>query len=183
MRKLLEDNPIIAALTDYQDVEEVIKSDCSIVFLLNGDILTLKDRVEYLKSHEKKVFVHLDRISGLSNDAITIKYLEKEFHIDGIITTRMNLVKEAMNEDIKVVHRVFLLDSMSLKNTCDHLRKMKPHAIEIVPGVVTKVVKKLHKEFPHIPIICGGLIEHKQEIIDALKNGAMAISTSKQDLW
>ena len=52
-----------------------------------------------------------------------------------------------------------------------------------MPGVITKAVRILNKEFPDLPIICGGLIDDKQEIIDVLKNGAMAVSTSKIELW
>ena len=52
-----------------------------------------------------------------------------------------------------------------------------------MPGVITKLVKRLHNEFPDLPIICGGLIDDKNEIIDALKHGAMAVSTSKKELW
>ncbi len=45
MRELLECNPIIGAIKDDHDLEKVIDSDCNVVFLLNGDILTLKDKV------------------------------------------------------------------------------------------------------------------------------------------
>ena len=34
MRQLLEDNPIIGAIKDSDDLEEVIDSDCNVVFLL-----------------------------------------------------------------------------------------------------------------------------------------------------
>ena len=46
MRELLECNPIIGAIKDDHDLEKVIDSDCNVVFLLNGDILTLKDKVK-----------------------------------------------------------------------------------------------------------------------------------------
>ena len=65
MRQLLEDNPIIGAIKDSDDLEEVIDSDCNAVFLLNGDIISLKEKVNKLKSHGKRVFVHLDMIGGV----------------------------------------------------------------------------------------------------------------------
>ncbi|MEG2788674.1 MAG: glycerol-3-phosphate responsive antiterminator [Romboutsia sp.] len=158
-------------------------SDCNIVFLLSGDILNLKERIERLKKSNKIVFVHLDMIGGISNSPVIIEYLKKEFNIDGIITTKISLVKKALEANIYVVQRLFLLDSISVENSIDNLKKIKPNAIEVMPGVITKIVKKLHQEFPQLPIICGGLIDEKEEIIDVLKNGAMAVSTTKIDLW
>ena len=183
MKELLEYNPIIGAIKDDKDLNNVINSDCNVVFLLNGDILTLKETVKKLHDGGKKVFVHLDMIAGISSNPVIIKYLKKEFKIDGIITTKVSLVKKAMEENIQVVQRIFLLDSISLKNSIENLRRCKPSAIEIMPGGMTKIVKKIHKEFPDLPIICGGLIDEKQEIIDALKNGALAVSTSKKEIW
>ena len=183
MRELLECNPIIGAIKDDVDLEKVINSDCNVVFLLNGDILTLKEKVNKLKLNNKSVFVHLDMIGGISSNPVIVKYLKNEFHIDGIITTKISLVKKALEEDINVVQRIFLLDSISLKTSMENIRRVKPSAIEIMPGVITKAVKRLHKEFPDLPIICGGLIDDKQEIIDVLKYGAMAVSTTKKELW
>lgn len=183
MKDLLECNPIIGAIKGDEDLDRVIASDCNVVFLLSGDILTLKEKVSKLKSHDKSVFVHLDMIGGISSNPVIIKYLKTEFNIDGIITTKINLVKKAIEEDIHVVQRIFVLDSISLQSSIENLKKYRPSAIEIIPGVVTKVVKKLNNEFPNLPIICGGLIDDKHEIIDVLKNGAMAVSTSKKELW
>ena len=170
MNELLECNPIIGAIKDDEDLKKVIESDCSVVFLLNGDILTLKEKVAELKSNGKSVFVHLDMIGGISSNPV-------------IITTKINLVKKAIEENVHVVQRIFLLDSISLQNSIENLKRYKPSAIEIMPGVITKAVRILNKEFPDLPIICGGLIDDKQEIIDVLKNGAMAVSTSKIELW
>jgi glycerol uptake operon antiterminator len=54
--------------------------------------------------------------------------------------------------------------------------------IEIMPGVVPKALKIL-KQRLDIPIISGGLIDTKEEIIEALNAGAIAVSTSNKDLW
>ena len=73
--------------------------------------------------------------------------------------------------------------SLEKNNNNHNLKRLKQSAIEIMPGVITKLLKRLHNEFPDLPIICGGLIDDKNEIIDALKHGAMAVSTSKKELW
>ncbi|MGL5693098.1 MAG: glycerol-3-phosphate responsive antiterminator [Peptostreptococcaceae bacterium] len=183
MRDILEVNPIIGAIKSDECIQKVINSDCEIVFLLNGDIMTLKEKVELLHKHDKKVFVHIDMISGISSNPIIIDYLKKESMIDGIITTKTNIVKRAVELKIDVVQRFFFIDSMSLENAIESLKKVKPQAIEIMPGILPKVIKRINKEFNNIPIICGGLIDEKEEIIKVLSCGAMAVSTTKYEIW
>lgn len=183
MRELLELNPIIGAVKNNECLEVVAKSECEVVFLLNGDILTLKKKIKYLHKYGKKVFVHVDMISGISSSPIIVDYIKNELNLDGIITTKTNIVKRALELNINVVQRFFFIDSMSLENAIDSLKKVKPQAIEIMPGIAPKLVKKINKVYPNIPIICGGLIDEKDEIIKALSSGAVAVSLSKTDMW
>ena len=182
MRELLEINPIIGAIKG-DNLENIIKSECDVVFLLNGDILTLKKKIALLHKHSKKVFVHLDMISGLAASPISVDYIKNELNVDGIITTKTNIVKRAIELNVSVIQRFFFIDSMSLENAIESLRKVKPQAIEIMPGIIPKVIRKINKVYPDMPIICGGLINTKEEIINVLSAGAMAISTSDLKLW
>ncbi|GAA0101757.1 glycerol-3-phosphate responsive antiterminator [Paraclostridium bifermentans] len=183
MKELLELNPIICAIKGDEHLEDAANSDGDIVFLLNEDILTLKEKIQILHEHNKKVFVHIDMITGLSSSPIAVDYMKKEFNLDGIITTKTNIVKRAIELDLKVVQRFFFIDSMSLENAIESLKRVKPDAIEIMPGVIQKVIKKMNKTYPNVPIICGGLIDRKEEIIGGLSAGAMAISTTDIDMW
>ena len=60
---------------------------------------------------------------------------------------------------------------------------MRPDAVEIMPGIIPRVIKRIKSEIPEIPIIAGGLIESKEDIMDVLKSGGIAVSTSKESLW
>ena len=65
MKDLLELNPIICAIKSDEHLEDAANSDGDIVFLLNEDILSLKEKIEFLHKHNKKVFVHIDMITGI----------------------------------------------------------------------------------------------------------------------
>jgi len=52
-----------------------------------------------------------------------------------------------------------------------------------MPGIIPRVIKRIKSEIPEIPIIAGGLIESKEDIMDVLKSGGIAVSTSKESLW
>ncbi len=182
MRELLEYNPVIAAVKNNEGLHDAVKSDCNIIFLLYGDIMTLKDQVELINKHHKKVFIHLDMITGMASNPIIIDYIEKNLHVEGVITTKINMVKRAIEKNLNVVQRFFILDSMSLNSALDSLKKVRPQAIEIMPGIMPKVIKKI-KEEVNIPIIAGGLVEKKEEIIEILKSGAVSVSTTRKKLW
>ena len=80
------------------------------------------------------------------------------------------------------VLRVFVLDSMALDNI-DKLRMAcNPDIIELVPGIVPKVIK-LVKSLYRTPVIAGGLIRDKEDTMSALSAGAMSISTSCEAAW
>ena len=53
--------------------------------------------------------------------------------------------------------------------------------VEIMPGVIGKVIARVANG--STPVIAGGLIETKDELLGALSHGALAVSTGKQELW
>ncbi|NLY32097.1 MAG: glycerol-3-phosphate responsive antiterminator, partial [Firmicutes bacterium] len=50
------------------------------------------------------------------------------------------------------------------------------------PGIIPRVVKRVSQE-TQIPLIAGGLIESKEDILATLQAGAVGISTTKEELW
>ena len=45
------------------------------------------------------------------------------------------------------------------------------------------VTRKKIKNILNVPIIAGGLIDEKEDVINALKAGAEGISTTDKNLW
>jgi len=62
------------------------------------------------------------------------------------------------------------------------LQAVLPDGVEVMPGAANKIIKTIRKQI-NIPIIAGGLIEEKKEVIEAIGAGAMAISTTRDALW
>ena len=54
--------------------------------------------------------------------------------------------------------------------------------IEVMPGIMPKVIEKLRSEMK-APIIAGGLVETEDELREAIRSGAIAVSTSRTELW
>ncbi len=172
---------IIAAVRCEKEFEEALNSNVSIMFDLSPSILTLEEKVNKAHSKKKKLFIHLDLAEGIGKDKEGIKFAKK-IGVDGIISTRVNIIKIAREENLFTVQRFFIVDSQSVNTTIEAVKSSKPSMIEIMPGILEKVVKKLKNEI-NIPIIAGGLIETKAEIKASLDAGASAVSTGKKEFW
>lgn len=173
---------IIAALHDSKDLDRVLKSNAKTVFLLSGELTSIEEKVRLLQNHNKEVFLHVDLVKGLGSDPEGVMYTAKYIKPDGIITTRGQLVVAGRDYGLKSIQRIFALDSRALSKSIKSIEASRPDAIEVLPGLLPKVIAELRILFD-IPIITGGLISSRQEAVDALRSGANAVSTSNVDLW
>lgn len=178
----IHDNPIIGAINDMEKAEAAINSPCKIIFLLTGDIFIIGSIVNKVKHNKKLIYVHIDLMEGFSKDVVALRFINEHIKPDGIITTRGNLVKAAKEMNIFAIQRIFALDSLSLDTGIKSVRSTRPDAIEILPGIMPRVIKYIYRE-TRIPVISGGLINYKEDVIQNLKSGAIGISTSKEDIW
>ncbi|MGO1368908.1 MAG: glycerol-3-phosphate responsive antiterminator [Senegalia sp. (in: firmicutes)] len=175
-------NPVIAAVNNSENLKKAIESPSNIIFLLTGNIFNLNYMVEEIKKNDMEVYIHIDLIEGFSRDTVALDYINKNIKPDGIITTKSNLIKYAKNIGLFAIQRLFLIDSLSLDTGINSIKSIRPNAVEILPGVMPKITKIIHEK-TNIPIITGGLILDKKDVIDSLKAGAVGISTSKEEIW
>ncbi|MBS4534441.1 glycerol-3-phosphate responsive antiterminator [Clostridium sp. D2Q-14] len=180
--KSIQENPIIAAVNNEDNLEKAIESPSNIIFLLTGNIFNLSYMVNAIKNNDMDVYIHVDLIEGFSKDIVALDYINKNIKPDGIITTKNNLIRYAKNIGIFAIQRLFLLDSLSLETGIKSIKSMRPNAIELLPGVMPKVTKIIHEK-TNVPVITGGLIMDKSDVINSLRAGAIGISTSKEDIW
>ena len=64
MKKILEGNPVIAAVKDMKSLEEAIETDIDIIFVLFGDIISIKELSEKIKGKDKIGIIHIDLVEG-----------------------------------------------------------------------------------------------------------------------
>lgn len=178
----IRENPIIAAVNNLEKLEKAIKSPCEIIFLLTGSIFNLQELVSRIKDHGKSVYVHLDLIEGFSRNVCALKYINEKIKPDGIITTKNSLIKAAKEMGLFSIQRLFMLDALSLESGINSIRNIRPDAVEILPGIMPRVTKIINTEVS-IPIITGGLISDKEDVIASIKAGAIGVSTSKEEIW
>ena len=181
-RVILEDCPVIAAVKDETGLKECLYSESQIIFLLFGDICSVGRYVEIAKSAGKMVFVHMDLINGLGNKEVAVDFIREHTGVDGIISTKPQLVKRAKELGLFGILRIFVIDSMAFGNIEKQCASLVPDAVEILPGLMPKIIKKLCSTV-NVPLIAGGLISDKEDVMNALTAGAVAISVTNQRVW
>ena len=180
---MLERNRVIPAVRDDNDTKKAMHSSHDIVFVLYGDILTLDDHVNAIIRGGKTPFVHLDMINGLASNPVVLEYFYRHFKRNcGVITTKSSMAKKALEMGIRVVQRYFMLDSLSVESAIEGIGKVHADAIEVMPGIIPRVISHIHRQ-TNAPIIAGGLINTASDIERILAGGAIAVSTSKSELW
>jgi len=84
--------------------------------------------------------------------------------------------------ELITVLRIFLIDSLALDGIGRQKAACAPDLLEIMPGLMPKIIRQTSSTYS-IPIIVGGLIQDKQDIINALSSGAQCISTTCESAW
>ena len=169
MRKImeeLEDCPVIAAVKDEKGLEECLNMDVGMVFVLYGTVCTIGEIVKRIKDQGKIAVVHIDLIQGLSGKDAAVEFLKTYTRADGMFT----------------VLRFFVIDSMAYDNIQKQTAGYRPDVIEILPGLMPRVIERIKKSV-RCQVIAGGLISEKEDIVAALKAGAVAISTTDKNVW
>lgn len=178
----LQNNPVIAAAGNEEALALALPSDCRVVFLLMGNVLDVGELTRRVHDAGKLCIIHLDLIEGFSSKEIAVDAIHHETHADGIISTRGALIRRAKQLGMAAIQRGFMLDSRSLASFEAQIRQSNPDFVEILPGLLPKVIATL-KSRVDIPIIAGGFIHEKEDVIAALSAGALAVSASSPQIW
>ncbi|WP_213528529.1 glycerol-3-phosphate responsive antiterminator [Paenibacillus cisolokensis] len=103
----LHARPMIASVKEAKHIEIALayREKLGGVFLLTGHIGVVRNYVELYKSHRLPVFLHLEKIGGLSTDYYGLDYLAKTVKPDGIVTTKTNVVKTAKKMGLIAIQR------------------------------------------------------------------------------
>ena len=141
--ELLAAGPVIAAVKDEEGLAQALESDVSVLVLLYGDILTIRDTAARVREAGKRVFVHLDLIDGLAAREISADFVARSTSADGVISTKAALTRRARELGLVAIQRIFLLDSMALKNVERHFSRESADLVEVLPGLMPKIIRRL----------------------------------------
>lgn len=178
---LLEQSPVLPAVKDEDALPRALRCESRVVFLLGGDLLNIRRWIDLTHEAGKQAAVHLDLVGGLAPREVAVDWLQQQ-GADGIISTRPHLIRRGRELGLLTVLRVFAIDSKAVGNLQKETEMVTPDVIEILPGTLPRVIERLSKKIP-VPLIAGGLMTDKSDIVSALQAGALCASTSDEELW
>ncbi|MGE6257055.1 glycerol-3-phosphate responsive antiterminator [Heyndrickxia sporothermodurans] len=173
---------IIPAVRSMKDFDKMLDTPYVYGVFLDLHIGMLKSVFQYVRQQEKKMFLHVDLIHGLSHDEAATEYLCQEIKPYGLISTKGSVIMKARQKGVYATQRAFIIDSSALERSIKLVEKTDPHYIELLPGVVPKIITEV-KERTGKTIFAGGLIDNPDEVEHAIEAGASAITTSNTALW
>lgn len=178
----LEKDRAIASIKNPKAFDQFLQMDIQSAFLMFGNITVIKRYVDLLKKEGKFVFIHVEKIAGISNDKEGIRFISHYLNPTGIITTKSSIVKMAKQENLLTIQRLFLVDSDAVNQGIETAQEIRPDALEVMPGLMPDMIKKINSH-SNIPIITGGLFDRRSQMRDALEAGAFAVSSGNPKLW
>ncbi|MCU6707793.1 glycerol-3-phosphate responsive antiterminator [Paenibacillus sp. J5C_2022] len=183
MAYCLRSKPVITSLMNEEELPAILETSSTVVFILKTDIFKIESIVKRIGEAGKLSFVHFDLIEGIGKDKMGVSYLAEKVGIDGIVTTKNNIIAEAKKQGLLTVQRLFVFDSVSLENGIKMTKSSEPDAIEVLPGMVCQRIMGRIRSALDIPVIAGGLMTDMQDFDVALGSGVIGISTSSKELW
>lgn len=182
VQELLHEDPIVANIKDEDGLEAALRSDRQVLFLLYGSVLDIARTVTRAKEAGRVVFVNVDLIDGFSGRDVVVEWLVENTRLDGILSTKSSMIRAARRHGLCAVQRFFLVDSMSYGQLPRVVGQAQPDLLEILPGCVPRVLTWL-KEDTEVPMIAGGLVCDRTDVMEALAAGAVAVASSSREVW
>ncbi len=179
---MFEGQAILPAIKTMKQFDQLMDSSYRYGVFLDTHVAQLKSIYRIAQGQGKQMFLHADLVHGLKNDEYATEYLCQEIKPYGIISTRGNVILKAKQKGVIAIQRVFMLDTIALEKSYALLEKTEPDYIEVLPGVVPHMIHEIVQR-AGVPVFAGGLIRTVEEVEQALKAGATAVTTSNPQLF
>ena len=181
----IQEMPVIAAVKDDAGLCSALTNEnIRVVFVLYGDICNISSIVRRIHEAGRFAVVHIDLIAGLAGKEVAVDFIRNTTEADGIISTRQSFIRRAKELGLAAILRVFLLDSIALESL-DKIPANLPDCLDLLPGAMPKILRSARRVCAKakVPVLTGGLIADKEDVMAALEAGATAISTTNQAVW
>lgn len=174
-------HPVIATLYGVEQIDTFLESAAEITIVANVDLRRLHPVVAALTKAGKYVIVNIDSCDGLSQDKGGVEYLA-EIGVTSLVSTRVATIQRGNRAGLVTMQKVFVTDRSTWPRSLKALEQSDPNLVQLMPApMLSHLSKQDRKLLP--PIVASGFVCNQGDVHDALKNGAVAVSTSDSELW
>lgn len=179
----IQETPVIAAVKDDDGLQNALQNEnIRVVFILYGDICNISTLVQRIHAAGKFAIVHVDLIAGLASKEVAVDFIRSQTEADGIISTRQSFHRRAKELGL-AAHPPGVPAGLHLAGEPGQDARQPPGlsghpARQSLPKILRRVCADAK-----VPVLTGGLIADKEDVMAALDAGATAISTTNQAVW
>lgn len=173
---------VIPAISSHKKFKEFLESDLVYGILLNFQLAQLEELVKQMKEKHKKVLIHSELIKGLASDENGAIYLIQVLNVDGIISSKPKVIEVCKKRGIMGIYRFFIKDTISLEQSLEIGRRLKPDFVEILPGACYELIDEIKRAL-NAHVLMGGMIRSEAEVLRCFEHGAIAVTASDSKLW
>lgn len=177
----LHRQPVVASLYGPADVSTFLESRAEFAIVANIEITQLRPLIALLVEHGKLPLINVDATPGLAHDRGALAFVGWTGAV-GIISTRGTTASAARSANLLAVQKVFVTDRSNLPRIQGGIAAHRPDLVQLMPAPILP-----HLEARDIqafqPFIAAGFVTNEEEVEDALRHGAVGISSSNVALW
>lgn len=174
-------HPVIATLYGPEQVNAFVGSVAEIGIVANVELRRLAPVISALNRAGKYVIVNIDSCEGLSQDKGGVEYLA-DIGVASLVSTRVATIQRANRAGMVTMQKVFVTDRSTWPRSLKALEQSDPNLVQIMPApMLAHMAPQDLKALP--PIVASGFVCNQADVAAALRQGAVAVSTSDVALW
>ncbi|MBS3987309.1 MAG: glycerol-3-phosphate responsive antiterminator [Erysipelothrix sp.] len=177
MIDILRNQICVPVVPSMKRLEKFIESDLIVCILQDIHISLLEHMIKMLHENNKLALVHIDMVHGISSDEHGAEFLCQRLRADGVISSKTRIIETTKKNKKIAIQRMFLIDSKSIERGIETVQKSQPDIVEVMPAIAYKIIPYIKSKIS-MPLIGGGLLKSKEDILQGLEAGCMAFTVS-----
>ncbi len=153
------------------------------IFLRHCNLFEMAPLLEHAHQRRYAFYVNIDHIDGIHADSAGLRYLARQLHITGVLSSNPRTLALAKDFELETIQRIFTVDSTGLDVTLDTVDIRCVDLLDIAPAlVVPHIITHLASPLP-LPFTASGLISTFKQVKAITDAGAVAVAVTKSELW
>ena len=173
--------PVMATLYGVDNLQTFLDSKAEVGIVANIALRHVAEVLNALKKSNKLIVLNIDSCEGLSQDKGAIEFLA-EIGISVLLSTRVPTIQKAAQCGLLTMQKVFVTDRSTWPRSLKAISQSAPNLVQIMPSPMLGYLSAEDKRrLP--PIVASGFICNEADVATAMKQGAIAVSSSNKSLW
>lgn len=153
------------------------------ILLKHCNLFEMNTMLEQAHKRGLAVYVYIDHVDGIHDDAAGLRYLAHQFHVAGIASNHPKTLALAKSFRLETIQRIFAADSTGLEMALESVDQSNTDLLDISPALaIPYIISSLSEPLP-LPFIGSGLIQTTQQLQQILRANASGVAVARSALW